>query len=57
DLLIDEYYCDLKEEKRERSTEKNTKEGDFVFKSVDRNKADYAVRNRRKMLHHVDIYI
>ncbi|EUT86635.1 hypothetical protein PFAG_02501 [Plasmodium falciparum Santa Lucia] len=45
DLLIDEYYCDLKEEKRERSTEKNTKEGDFVFKSVDRNKADYASNN------------
>ncbi|KYO00231.1 hypothetical protein PGSY75_0925000 [Plasmodium gaboni] len=42
DLLIDEYYCDLKEEKRERHSEKNIKEGDFVFKSVDRNKTDYA---------------
>ncbi|SOV76472.1 conserved Plasmodium protein, unknown function [Plasmodium sp. gorilla clade G3] len=42
DLLIDEYYCDLKEEKKERHIEKNIKEGDFVFKSVDRNKTDYA---------------
>ncbi|SPJ10298.1 conserved Plasmodium protein, unknown function [Plasmodium sp. DRC-Itaito] len=42
DLLIDEYYGDLKEEKREKPIEKNIKEGDFVFKSVDRNKTDYA---------------
>ncbi|KAI4839478.1 hypothetical protein MKS88_002032 [Plasmodium brasilianum] len=42
DQLIDEYYSNLKDEKTEIKVEINTKTGDHVFKSVERNKADYA---------------
>lgn len=42
DLLIDEYYPELKDKKPENEEKPAVKEGDYVFKSVDRTKIDYA---------------
>ncbi|CRG99461.1 conserved Plasmodium protein, unknown function [Plasmodium relictum] len=42
DILIDEYYSDLKDEKKTVKLEKNSIVCDHVFKSVNRDKTDYA---------------
>ncbi|CRG96797.1 conserved Plasmodium protein, unknown function [Plasmodium gallinaceum] len=42
DKLIDEYYSDLKDEKKTEKLEKHPQTCDHIFKSVNRDKTDYA---------------
>ncbi|GAW80313.1 hypothetical protein, conserved [Plasmodium gonderi] len=42
DRIIDEYYSDLKENRKKQKEEINLKTGDYFFKSVQRDKSDYS---------------
>ncbi|GAB65824.1 hypothetical protein PCYB_073260, partial [Plasmodium cynomolgi strain B] len=42
DQLIDEYYSDLKDDRKKEECQSRCTQGDHVFKSVQRDKADYA---------------
>ncbi|CAG9480619.1 unnamed protein product [Plasmodium vivax] len=42
DQLIDEYYSDLKDDRKKEECQPRCTRGDHVFKSVERDKADYA---------------
>ncbi|EUD68073.1 hypothetical protein C922_01685 [Plasmodium inui San Antonio 1] len=42
DQLIDEYYSDLKDDRKKEEYQSRCTRGDHVFKSVERDKADYA---------------
>eukprot|EP00366_Plasmodium_knowlesi_P001023 XP_002258520.1 hypothetical protein, conserved in Plasmodium species [Plasmodium knowlesi strain H] len=44
DQLIDEYYSDLKDNRKKEECQPRFTQGDHIFKSVERDKADYAVK-------------
>ncbi|KMZ81078.1 hypothetical protein PVIIG_02560 [Plasmodium vivax India VII] len=54
DQLIDEYYSDLKDDRKKEECQPRCTRGDHVFKSVERDKADYAVKKMKATLSRLD---